>query len=102
MATRTRTAVTASERKRIAGTLERSATTGRQGVFNAPMLRPRRLVPAGLLLGPAATAAIVWLAAAPSRTEAAAPARWRSLAKEIAVSWSRLQNRNGTFRDYVY
>src|SRR3954453_24032927 len=34
--------------------------------------------------------------------DATAPARWRSLAHDIAVSWQGQQNSNGTFRDYVY
>src|SRR4051812_20706894 len=67
---------------------------------------PKRLPRVGLLLATAAIAvaavvAYLWLSPV-TPTEAAAPTRWRSLAEEIAVNWTGNQNRNGTFRDYVY
>ena len=42
------------------------------------------------------------LLAVPAAAEAAAPASWGTLAGDIARSWRAQQNRNGTFRDYVY
>jgi hypothetical protein len=39
---------------------------------------------------------------APAAGQAAAPARWGQLAQEGGRSWIGQQNRDGTFRDYVY
>src|SRR3954447_22002739 len=66
-----------------------------RGVLRSP--RPSRGGGGSLCL--AAALASMWLA---SPADASAPASWRSLAHDVAVSWSKLQNRNGTFRDYVY
>ncbi|MEA2448249.1 MAG: hypothetical protein QOG63_181 [Thermoleophilaceae bacterium] len=59
------------------------------------MLRPLALV-RGILV------AFCLLALAPAGAGAAAPARWGQLAQEGGRSWLGEQNRNGTFRDYVY
>src|SRR4051794_32958576 len=66
----------------------------------ALMLRSRRLSRGRCI---SVCLAVTLTSLLPAATaEAAAPARWRALAKEIAVSWQGQQNSNGTFRDYVY
>src|SRR3954453_21037092 len=42
------------------------------------------------------------IAVAAGAAQAAPPARWGQLAQEGGRSWIGQQNRNGTFRDYVY
>src|SRR3954451_15180484 len=65
-----------------------------------PMLRSTR-ASRGRRAAVCLAAALASLSLAAS-ADASAPARWRSLANDIAVSWAKQQNRSGTFRDYVY
>ena len=63
-------------------------------------LRRLGLAAGCVVLAVAAVAAYLWLSPV-TPTEAAAPARWGALGGEIATSFTREQNRNGTFRDYI-
>src|SRR3954453_5983878 len=46
--------------------------------------------------------ALCLASAAAGAAQAAPPPRWGDLSHEAAGSWLGQQNRNGTFRDYVY